>query len=851
MRNSLFAATLFIFGAGVVRAGATFATQTYVGSDTLYDLTNAAISANPIGTTGVNGSGLGNSGDYGGGGSGAGESAMAAASPTQWTSPMTAMMSTPTCSSLVGPSHASGIVIGLDAVDVYSSVFSGATAGCSTQSTAGNNGLGLAYNTTLSYTDNQGNAKTVTFKNWTDVLALLYGGLDKSLTTGSGATQQGYSDCNSPQRRALVASWANLFEANGGTGSSGNTCSTNPSSACTTASYKSGSGNITFGGQLRHAFRRDDSSGTADVFSKVIGLGSLYAKNTTTGDTAGTILTNSSGAAISYSVSSSKLGGYGVTPYCNAMNWDTTAGNEPSSTSHCALGANKQVVGPGGVDQLFCSVGGAACPSGSTTTTVCNSTGVCQTDGVHKRPPPNTWGDASFVASNNNIGYDVVPTSFQDNDPIRRPCIGFSTQTAKPTEEVCNIDNPLGPGNGSGGQLGLVLPLAEVNWITQTGTTHCNGALCPLQAIYPTAKCTTFVNGNEMTAFRCATRSPVFTNLVCPDGAQPNGGCQMPNEPGGTSFCENYGGFWPSGTDLTPNDGRIFNLYAYDGTSAGGPINFPIPGTSVTVPFTGAFTRVHMTEPVWDTSASATPPTLPGGQAQGPCQATDMDDQMGCLTQADACSIGFTGDGAKGWNVHQGRSLAVAGTDALEISQVYASATTVQNSTYPFWRKIYFNSSNGFDAINGTTTFTDKVGATDNGEAELALGQFESNTTSITALLSTFQFFSLAHSPNGGGAQPFCEDFNENTTCSSTTFPTNLNACANNSTSGTFASNPSLNPAVVNAAGSSPIPGDPSSVAANSSTSTVCGNGKVEAYEDCDFSAGSTTCTKTCRTVLP
>ena len=627
MRTSFIVATLCVVGAGAVGAGATFATQNFQGSDTLFDLTNAAIAPSNIGTTGVAGSGLGNTAanetDYQGGGSGAGESAMAATAPTQWMAPMSKMMTSVTCGSLEGPARASGIVIGLDAVDVYSSVFSGATAGCSTQSTGGTNGLGLAYNTTLSYTDNLGNPQTVTFKNWTDVLALLYGGLDKSQTSGSGATQVGYADCSSPQRKALAANWANLFEANG------STCSSNPSSACTTASYKAGSANITFNGQLRHAFRRDDASGTSDAFAGLTGLGSEYAAGPTVGGgpgTASTILTSSSGAALSYSVSASKNNGFGITPYCNAMNWDTTAANEPSSTSHCQLHANKQLVGPGGVDQLFCSVGGAACPSGSTTTTVCNSTGVCQWDGIHKRPPPNTWGDSSFVTpAANNIGYDVMPTAYQDNDPIRRQCIGFSTQTAKPTEEVCNIDNPGGPGSGSGGQLGLVLPMPEVDWITQAGSTNCAGALCPATAVYPTAKCTAFVTGGEMQAFRCATQN--IKNNVCPDGAAINGGCQIPNNASGSSFCENFGGFWPSGTDTTVNDGRVFNLTAYDGTSTGGPIPYTVPASTSVLNFTGAFTRLHMTEPVWDTSASATPPTLPGGQAQGPCQATDMTDQ--------------------------------------------------------------------------------------------------------------------------------------------------------------------------------------------------------------------------------
>jgi hypothetical protein len=834
MRTSLVVSTLVLSASGI-GAGATFATQSYQGSVTLAQLTNAAISGNQIGTTGVSGSGLGGSNDYTAICPGVDDSIMAAASPGQWTEPMTKMMSTPTCTSLIGANHASGIVIGLDAVDVFSSTFSGATAGCSTRDTTGTNGLGLAYNTTLSYTDLQGNAKTLNFKNWTDVLALLYGGLDKSTVTGSGATQQGYSDCGSPQRRALVANWANLFEAKG-------TCSTNPSSACTTASYKSGPSTITFGGQLRHAFRRDDESGSSDLFATLIGLGTLYAANSTTGDTAGKVLTNNANAAIAYGVCQPSLSGFGVTPFCNAMNWDTTAANEPSATSHCALGANKQMVGPGGVNQLFCSVGGAACPSGSTTSTVCNSTGVCQWDGIHKRPPPNTWGDTSFAVGSGNIGYDVMPTGFQDNDPIRRPCIGFSTQTARPAEEVCNIDNPLGPGAGSGGQLGVVLSIANVDWITAPGSANCAGTLCPAQAIYPTARCTSFVTGAEMQAFRCATRSPPLKNNVCPDGAPINGGCQLPNEAGGTSFCENYGGLWPSGTDLTVNDGRIFNLVGYDGTSTGGPLSFPVPGTSLIVPFTGAFARLHTTEPVWDTSVSLTPPPLPGagGPLQGPCKLTDMTDQIACLTQADPCSIGFAADYGK----------SVVGADALEISQIYPTAATIEQPFYPAWGKLYFNSSNGFDAIDGTRTFTDKAGVTDNGEAELALGQFESNTNSITALLTTFNFFTLANSPNGGGATPYCEDYNENMLCNSVTFPTNVNAC-NNNLIGLMSSNPASNPAVVNAAGSSPIPGDPSSVAANSSTSTVCGNGKLERYEDCDWSLGSTTCSKTCRNIAP
>jgi hypothetical protein len=849
MRTSLVIATLAVVGAGAVSVGATFATQAFNGSDTLYDLTNAAIPA----------AGLGASGDYQGGGSGAGESNMSSNPPKQWMAPMSKMMTSVTCGAFQGPTHASGVVIGLDAVDIYSSTFSGATSGCSNQSTAGTNGLGLAYSTSIPYTDVNGNAQTLTFQNWTDVLALLYGGLDKSKLSGSGTSQVGISDCDSPQRKALVANWAYLFEANGLTGSSASTCSSNPSSACTTASYSAGSGTLTIGGALWHAFRRDDASGTSDAFAGLIGLGSLYATasgsypsaTVGSGGTASTIYTNSSGAAISYAVSEQKNNGFGITPYCNALNWDTTANNEPSSTSHCALGANKQLIGPGGVPQLFCSVGGAACPSGSTTSTTCNSTGTCQWDGIHRRPPPNTWGDQSFVAASKNIGYDVMPTFMQDNDPIRRTCIGKVNfiGVIAPAEEVCNIDNPKGPGFGAPGQLGLVLPMPEVDWLANASCFTVGGstttAACPQ---FPTTKCNAFNSGGEIAVAHCATAGT--SNQVCPDGAAPNGGCQMPGTDlasnNGVSLCENNASKWPTGTDTTQNDGRIFNLVAYNGQATGGPVLFTIPGTSTTVSFTGMFARLHQTLPIWDTSVSSSPPNLPGSsQAQQGCQMTDMTDQIACLTQADPCSVGYAGDGGKLWYQHEGLSLSTAGTDAMEVAQVYPTTSGVQSGTYKVWRKLYYNSSNGFDLIDGGTTYTDSKGVTDNGLAELALGQYESNTASITPLLSTYGFFAMGHSPNGGGNTPFCEDFNEAMLCSGTT--TNLNACNFNTNALSVANNS----AVANAGGSTAIPSDPSSVPDASTTSTVCGNGVVEAFEDCDWALTPSTCSKTCRTVFP
>jgi hypothetical protein len=830
MRTSLIIGTLCVLGAGATGVGATFATQPFNGSDTLFNVTNRAMPA----------AGLGNNGDYVGGGSGAGENNMTSNPPKQWMAPMSKMMTSVTCGAFQGPTDASGVVIGLDGVDIYSSVFSGATAACSNQSTAGTNGLGLAYSTHLAYTDINGAAQTLTFKNWTDVLALLYGGLDKSLNN-AGGSGTGYTDCNSPQRKALVANWSNLFEANGAAGSTGSSCSTNPSSACTTATYAAGSVTISINGQLRHAFRRDDASGTSDAFGSIIGLGTQFAVNTSgSGSVAGATL-------ISTSVSGSKLNGFGVTDFCNAMNWDTTSAN-----ASCALGKNLQFIGPGGADLLVCSAGGALCAGTANAGDVCNSTGTCQWDGKHKRPPVNTWGYVSNVQAAKNIGMDVLPTAFQDNDPIRRQCIGSNNfiGSGTPAEEVCNLDNPIGAGAGGAGQLGLVLPMPEVDWLDQTGNTFCGGAACTAAAIYPTAPCTKFITAASglINTFTCAPTNGKST--ICPDGALAKGGCQVPATAANSSLCENSPSRWPTAKDTVKGDGRLFNLFAYPGTvtSSTAPIAYPIPGTTTSVPMLGMFTRLHMTTPIWDTAASPTPPTLPGGQAQGPCTATDMTDQIACLTQADPCSIGYAGDGGKLWNQHVTPALAVAGTDAMEVSQVYPTAAGVQSGTYPYWRKLYYNSSNGFDKVDGTLSYAT---SSNGGLSELGLGQFESNATSIDNLLLPLGFFGLGNSPNGGGNTPFCEDFNEAMLCGAAS---NANACANNTT-GTISGHPSANSAItaggVALSNFAPIPGDPSAVAASSTISTVCGNGKVETFEDCDWGIDPVNCSKTCRVNLP
>ena len=66
--------------------------------------------------------------------------------------------------------------------------------------------------------------------------------------------------------------------------------------------------------------------------------------------------------------------------------------------------------------------------------------------------------------------------------------------------------------------------------------------------------------------------------------------------------------------------------------------------------------------------------TILGPPAAEPCQEGQATNQIGCLVQADPCSVGFAGDGAR----------TLPGADALRISSVYPTPQTlVTNQAQP------------------------------------------------------------------------------------------------------------------------------------------------------------------------
>jgi hypothetical protein len=463
------------------------------------------------------------------------------------------------------------------------------------------------------------------------------------------------------------------------------------------------------------------------------------------------------------------------------------------------------------------------------------------TTGVHKKPPTGTYGEAPLYVGvtpppAGGSAWDVLPTQMQDNDPIRRTCIGSGVNNnGRFGDEVCNLD----------GALGLVLPMVDTDWIIGA---HFNGG--PELEQYPTgapngsAGCDgTYVPSKAPQLFTCPVRFANKHDGECPSGdSEQGGGCQVPgNSTNNTTACI----MSPTPTETKflrtpiPAHGRIYNLFLTDGTL--NPPNgyvtyaqYPLPAltNSFGVPgvdMAGAFNRIHQVQTM-----------VPHAGAVG-CQFIDMTDQIGCLVSADPCSIGFAANEAAHWQAQtNGYTTAAADgagfwlTNALTVAGVAPSAQSVQAlgtpGEYPLARKLYFNTLFGFGNIAAEDGGTSGTGTTNDPTAqnEITLAQYESDGGFINPILQGYGFFPVGSGSPMGANSPFCEDFNEQTVCGAAS---NTNGCTNNNS----------------VAG---IPGEDGGDPVNNPVqSTVCGNGKVEAFEECDTNAraGVGGCSTTCR----
>jgi hypothetical protein len=797
VRKTLLTATVLLASSGATAVGAATIGDPFYGADELLDLVRQSI-ANSV-STGTPpfpvSLGPSQSNAYVGQGSSTGQNAMATAvtaNATQQVAPMSSPLTA--CAAFGGGSNGTamnngtGIVLGLDAVDIIASVEVGASPPCS--GTPGNNSDGQ---TGLSFNDAtsggavfQGNSQV----NWKWALALLYGGLDY---------RTGVVDCNQASRRILVNNWVYLFQNAGCTNTSdrGGLCAD-------TAHVQGGDGTNV---PLWHAFRPDDASGTADVFAQLLGINSFV------------------------STSDAAVNGFGSSPYCNALNWDTNLENSNNgdvSGTRCQLGGHDQWVGPGGIvdPQSTWTFNGFGNPE---------SPGAPGT-GNHRRPPPGVWGDSPDPNSNHVSSADVLPTSHQDNDPIRRPCLGTAAGNLS-AENVCNLD----------GKLGVVLSIPASDFITDpvlngTGTAGVQ---------YPTVACdNSFLLAAAPVVYNCApfninNASPSKHSGQCENGDLLSGAsnqCYVPiNVANDTSAClakKSTVTVVTKNPNLPVPDGRVYNMHMRDGGTTDGSIAYwhqkiPEPGGSISRDFTGGIGRIHSHSVVYG-GGGGTPPA--GVVA---CQMPAAMDEIGCIVQADPCSVGVASNGSTVWNTHPnsaGTNPSGSVTAAIRVSGMFPNTSTVQalgsctgncgaapathQPQYPMATKLYLNSAIGFQNVSITPSDPSAVG-------ELQLAHYMSDptgantgvTTPINTVLVSEGFFTTgALGPNGNDAQ-FCEDYNQDMVCNGGGSLSQDNACARNPAG------------IVGASGS-----------------TICGNGVLDPFEECDDGpTQSSSCTTACR----
>ncbi|HWA75231.1 MAG TPA: hypothetical protein VG937_23000 [Polyangiaceae bacterium] len=743
MKKTMVVATFLALGAGAVGLSAPNGLA-LKGSDTLFALTQAVIAAcpNATGTT------------YAGTGSGAGENAMLAG--TQTVAPMSRFLGANACAATgATPTQSEGIAVAADGISIVAA--QSHQVACDPLNTdancnhTGGAATGLARNTVL--TDASLPGGTYTLADWKEVLRLIYFGMRNFSGTASVVNTIAQRNCADPVRFYLTENYGKLFQ---------NECGGN-TGGCT---------------KLKHAFRRDQNSGTTDSFRVLVGFQDL---NGTTG-----------------------------APFCNqwipntAAAGPATAGGDhyynsydkavtPPFTRPAARGQNALLFGVNkGCNTSpsdTCGSPGLVCSGASPDAT---HTGTCQPKAcVSASDCGSTTGIgalscvAGFCEPTNVPGAGVLPSQwldiYQDSDPIRRTCDGLNDGTGA-AEQVCSWR----------GDLGLVLPVSIPT--TAAAVTYASAPCDPA---------TPFRNGAGIRLFGPDTNGDSVCAL-CPNGALPAGTqwnatiqaavgpstcqCLVPVTAGNDARCLNSKGNIPtqssgnfppldgagvdqamrtSGTNpkfpAAIRDGRVYNLHLRTNAS-GGYANqtYSVGTTAAARPILGAFYRIHSTRTLL---ASGTC-TDAGGAC---CQDPDATRQIGCLVQASPCSIGFAGrEASENVNLH-----ATEGSQSgfgLALNQVTPDASCILGGTYPLSRILYFNSTKGFETLATS------------GDQELELARCYSGKGTGASTLNTVAAQNALVAANGFiGINPFCKDFQEElSSVCATPIPPGVNACANN-----------------------------------------------------------------------
>lgn len=685
MRSSIALASFTALAAGTVGVGALDSVPSMAGSDTLKELTIAVLNSCGANCRGVSG---GSSGTYGityiGTGSGNGQSNMSGAAPTQGIAPMSRPINNGVCSTPIADrAGAEGLVVALDAVNVVANSANAGAEGVDYTGTAGNPG-----------------------NDWRNVLRQIYAGMP----TGQNNIFQ--RDCNSASRRAILSNWDNVFRG------TVNSCADSHPSFAGTAPNRYDPNDAIVEPGVRHAFRRDEESGTTEVFLTLLQLPTVnFAVN---------------GPAGSDTVTNAVYRALAASPFCNVYRPEDDY--QPTGLpANPALGFNAS---------RLPEMTSIALPAGIV------GTGLAP----------------HYPASANPRNLSPYLPEFMDQDPVRRQCVGSignqvtANATNLPFEQVCSAD----------GRLGVVLPINPPPSLSTA-------------AAYPSQACDAALGFHAGPA----VLRPNGQAVRCPNGDVPlDAKCLLPVRSagaGGVAFdCLNGRNAPPAVTDVDGNgstfadapgtdgrtdiDGRVYNLVLRD--AAGNPltINRPNPQNPVppplATPLVGSFYRIHTTRSL------LLPPNAT--LASSLCTRDTATDQIGCLSAASPCSIGFAGGGAAAGSV---------GVTDLLVNGVAPSTVNVQNLVtggglvYPFARKLYVNSVRGFGNLNSTAALPN-VDPTRDAETELirAFSSLLFNGT-INVANPAFGFVPLP----GGSA--LCEDLVGTSLCSDAS---NTDACAGN-----------------------------------------------------------------------
>ncbi|TPV96593.1 MAG: hypothetical protein B7733_03935 [Myxococcales bacterium FL481] len=331
--------------------------------------------------------------------------------------------------------------------------------------------------------------------------------------------------------------------------------------------------------------------------------------------------------------------------------------------------------------------------------------------------------------------------SFEDNDPIRRPCLGTGAHTGERVDhftgdQVCRED----------GTLGLLLPVVVPA-----------DPPVPRRFAYEDNACRSAADGNA--AWPSGVAEFPADTTVCPDGLAPVVGatgallgkptCWVPTA-SANRYCLADRDDTNPAVAMGSYDGRAYNRYLWDRTT--GLLRTDALGRHIV----GAYYRVHT-----NAVAVNTRPNSGAGDADQRCRRADSDQQIGCLTQADPCSLGFS----------RPSGAEVGGTTNLKVKNVRPSVANIQNlviegvpahRVYPLARVSWLNTMKGFENVDNVTF----------GAEERTLAECFADARLVKAAARN-----TGHVPLPGN-RVLCNDFSEDRRCDGE--PANVDACANN-----------------------------------------------------------------------